>query len=529
MKKILLIIIVLNISLLAQSENKTQSIELPAFVITGVQSVSLPIINKKKSEYVHVVDEHFLTPKNDTDEFELMDNTTPIKKEMALYSSGEHYNGLLQLGLGLQTLPIGKLDFSLDKNNFLFNTHLFGSNTNEYLPYAGYNTSGADVKLSYFVHHRGKVFPGMQINATGGFVRDKYNFYGTSTPALFRENEKYFGKLDFINKLKKDFLYGASFSANSLKLKVDDIKENLFGANGFIEYKFSALSLGVKGHYTKQQVIGKLGYSKSGYMNGNVYLGLTNSKIFALKLGVNYSVQDTNKLFAPMAVLSIFVEKGAALFFSYEANSEFVTISNLLLENRYYNSNMKNIFQKNLYKFNGAIKYDFSDVFEINAGFFSMKIDNYHYFEDIAKDNRFKVVQINEVKKLGAFLNVLINAKKYGELFFDFQFQDVRDIVSGNKIPYQPLLNGNISYGYLFNFGLYSKLKISYLSSVYSDFLNTNKLPSYFNLGLLLKYNIYKSLALTCDFQNILNKDNYLFKGYKEKPRDIIVGIEYRW
>jgi outer membrane receptor protein involved in Fe transport len=190
---------------------------------------------------------------------------------------------------------------------------------------------------------------------------------------------------------------------------------------------------------------------------------------------------------------------------------------------------MKNIFQKNLYKFNGAIKYDFSDVFEINAGFFSMKIDNYHYFEDIAKDNRFKVVQINEVKKLGAFLNVLINAKKYGELFFDFQFQDVRDIVSGNKIPYQPLLNGNISYGYLFNFGLYSKLKISYLSSVYSDFLNTNKLPSYFNLGLLLKYNIYKSLALTCDFQNILNKDNYLFKGYKEKPRDIIVGIEYRW
>jgi outer membrane receptor protein involved in Fe transport len=198
------------------------------------------------------------------------------------------------------------------------------------------------------------------------------------------------------------------------------------------------------------------------------------------------------------------------------------------LENRYFESNTKAIFQKNSYKINGAIKYDFSDIFEINAGFFSAKIDNYHYYEDIAGDNRFTLTQINEVNQLGGFLSILINAKKYGELFADFQFQDVRN-VAGFKIPYNPLLNGNISYGYLFNFGLYSKLKLTYLSGAYTDLQNKNKLPSYIDLGLYLKYNFIESLALTLDFQNIFDNNNYLLKGYKEKPLDVIVGIEYRW
>jgi hypothetical protein len=528
MKNILIILIVLHITLFAQSGNKSQSIELPAFVITGIQSVSLPTIDKKKSEYVPVVGENFLTPKHDTEDFELMDNTSPIKKEMKLYSSVEHYNGLLQLGAGLQTLPIGNLDFSLGKNNFLFNTHLFGSDVQEYVPYAGYNTSGAEVKLSYFVNHRASSFPGMQINAVGGFVRDQYNFYGTSNPTMLRENERYYGELDFTNKFKKDFRYGVSLSTNSLKMKIEDIKDNVLVTDAFMEYKLSAISIGAKGLYKMQQVRGVLGDSQYDYLKGDLYLSFASSKMFSLKIGANYAFQDTNNLFSPVAILSVFVEKGVALFLSYEGNAELVTISDFLLENRYYESNTKSIFQKSSYKLSGAIKYDFSDIFEINAGFFSAKIDNYHYYEDIAGDNRFALIQINEVDQLGGFLSVLINAKKYGELFADLKFQDVRD-AAGFKIPYKPLLNGNISYGYLFNFGLYSKLKLSYLSSVYTDIQNENKLSSYLDLGLYLKYNFIESLALTVDFQNIFDNNNYLLKGYKEKPLDIIVGIEYRW
>ena len=529
MKKVLIILVVSSISLLAQSTNRNQSIELPAFVITGVQSAALPTINKNKSEFIPIVGEAFLTPQNTNEQFALMDNTNPIKKQMELYSSVESYHGLLSLGAGSQTLPIGKLDLSYYKNNLLLSTNIYGSDIREYVPYAGFNTSGAVVKLSYFVNHNSKTFPGMTINVEGGFNRDQYNFYGSDIPTLERENEKYNGEVDFLNRLNNKFLYGVSLSSNYLSMKIEDEKENLGKANGFFEYGLGAFSIGAEGFYKIQQVNSSLSkYSKYNYFGGDAYLLLNSSDYFNLKIGAHYSQQDSNNVFSPVAILSIFLEKGVALFLSYEGNSEFFTIKDFLYENRYFETTQQNIFQKNSSKINVSIKYDFSDVFEINAGFYSSKFDNYHYYEDLAKDNRFSLIPINGVKTTGAFFNILINTKNYGELFADFEFQDVKD-VDGFKIPYKPLLNCSLAYGYLLNFGLYSKVKVSYSSTIYTDLLNENKLPDYINLSLFLKYNLFENFALTCDLQNILDRKNYLLKGYLEKPRDIIVGIEYRW
>jgi len=529
MKKVLVILIVLSINLLAQSDNKNQSIELPAFVITGVQSVTLPTINKNKSEFVPIVGDNFLTPQYGSEDFALMDNTNPIKKQMDLYSTVESYNGLLYIGAGTETLPIGKLDLSFNKNNFLFNTHIYGSDVGEFVPYAGYNTSGAEVNLSYFINHRSNTFPGMKINVGGEFVRDQYNFYGSDIPTFQRENEQYSGKLDFINQLNKNFIYGVSFSGDYLNMKTEDLQENISEANGILEFRVGVVSFGGKGFYSVQQVNStQLEKSNFNYFGSDGYLRFNSSDIFDLKIGVHYSQQDTNRIFAPIAVLSIFLEKGVALFLSYEGKSDFYTINDFLHENRYFESVQQNIFQKNNSKLNVSVKYDFSDIFEINAGFYSGGFDNYHYYEDLENDNRFSLVPINEVTEKGAIFNVMINTKSYGELFADFEFRSVQDI-DGNKIPYKPVFQSSLSYGLFFNFGLYSKIRVTHASKYYSDLLNTNRLPNYINLDFLLKYSIFKTLALTCELQNILNRKNYLFKGYQEKSFDIIVGIEYRW
>ena len=529
MKKLLIILVVSSISMLAQSENRNQSIELPAFVITGVQSVTLPIIDKNKSEFIPIVGETFLTPKYGNEEFALMDNTNPIKKQMALYSTVESYNGLLHLGAGTQTLPIGNLDLSFSKNNFLFNTHIYGSDIRDFVPYAGYNTSGADINLSYFANHKANFLPGLTINVKGGFVRDQYNFYGTDDPTIERENEKYNGKIEFYNRLNRNFLYGISFSADYLNLKIEGVKENLNKVNGFIEHSLGIFSVGAKGFYKIQQInSSKLNNSNYNYFGGDAYLYFNKSDIYNLKVGAHYSQQDTNNVFSPVAVLSIFVAEGVALFLSYEGNSEFFTLQDFLSENRYYETNQQNMFQTNSSKFNASIKYDFSDVFEINAGFYSSNSDNYHYYTATANDNRFALVPINDVKETGAFFNAMINTKNYGELFADFEFLEVKD-KDGNKIPYKPLLNGSLAYGYFFKFGIYSKFKVSYSSTIYTDLQNNNKLPNYLNLSLLLKYRLFENLAITCDLQNILNRENYLLNGYQEKPLDVIVGLEYRW
>ena len=164
----------------------------------------------------------------------------------------------------------------------------------------------------------------------------------------------------------------------------------------------------------------------------------------------------------------------------------------------------------------------------INAGFNSAKYDNFHYYEDLSNDSKFNIALINDVSEVGGFLNVIVNTKKYGELYANIEFQSTEDI-NNNKIPYKPMITGNLSYGYMFNFGIYSKLKLNYSSSAYTNLSNTQSIPNYFNLGLFLKYSLFNSLALTCDLQNLLFKKYYLLKNYQEKPFDVIVGVEYRW
>jgi len=528
-KLILSIVIFWCYSFFAQDGSKNQNIELPDFVITGIQSVSVPIMSKKKSEFIPILSDNFLIPNYNTEEFSLLDNSSPIKKEMELNKNDIKYNGLLQLCAGLQTLPIGDLFLGFNKSNFIFNSHVYGSDERKYIPFAGYNTSGAKAKFNYYVNHNSKVLPGLSFGVEGDFVRDLYYFYGTATPSKSRENEYYGGKFFISNQLNKKLKYGFDIKYNNLNMKIDGISENIFSGNSFIEYKFGSFGLSGITNYQVQKITDNLvGYSRADYFEGKAYLHIASSKIFELKLGAQYSQLDTNNIFSPIAVLSIFVEKGVALFVSYEGNSELVTVQNLLNENRFFEKGISHIFTKRNSELKFDIKYDFSDIFEVNAGFHSAKVDNYQFFEDLNNDNKFNVVLANDVKDVGGFLNVIINAKKYGELFANIQLQNITDI-NDLKIPYRPALNANISYGYMLKFGLYSKLKLNYSKYSYTNLANTQTTSNYINFGLFFKYRIFNSLALTCDLQNLLNRKDFYWKGYQEKPLDAIVGIEYRW
>ena len=70
----------------------------------------------------------------------------------------------------------------------------------------------------------------------------------------------------------------------------------------------------------------------------------------------------------------------------------------------------------------------------------------------------------------------------YGVLYASFDYFRVRDN-NGNKIPYQPNLKGNITYGYEFIRGLLGEVLVDYYSDRFTDIPNTTKLTSFFNLG----------------------------------------------
>lgn len=514
----------------SQNKTKSQSIELPAFVITGIQSVSVPIMSKKKSNFVSVVGQNFLMPDYNTENFSLLDNSAPIIKEIKIGATAKTaYTGLLQLGAGLKTMPIGNLYFGLNNSDILFTSHIFGYNTRDYLFNSGYNTSGAKVKANYFVDHKAKHFKGLSVGVESDFVRDQYFYFGTSTPQKSRKNIFFTGKLFLLSQLDSKLQYGIDLGANILNMKLDGLFESVTFGNGFAEYKYSVATVGFRGSYQVQKINNNIfGYSRADYFSTEGYLKFLNSKQFELKLGMNYSQLDTASLLSPAVNFSIFVDKSVTLLISYEGKGNFITLNDLMKENRYFEYGVSNVFHKTYSSIKVAVKYDFSDIFEVTAGFSSAEHDNFHYFEDVNNDNRFSVVLLDSVKSTVGFLNLIINAKRYGELFANLKLQNIVDI-AGNKIPYNPMLLGDISYGYEFNFGLYTKARLNFSRFTYTKLSNSQTIPSYFNLGIILKYSLFDDFVLTCEVQNLLNKEYYLFNGYQEKPFDVIAGAEYRW
>jgi len=99
----------------------------------------------------------------------------------------------------------------------------------------------------------------------------------------------------------------------------------------------------------------------------------------------------------------------------------------------------------------------------------------------------------------------------------------------GNKLTYTPYFFTNFAYSYRFASDLLGKVELSYFDGSYADLENSIELPSYFDLSLYLRYNLIENLALTGTIDNLFNTKNYIYKNYREKPFDVIFGVEYSW
>ena len=158
MKKLLLILFVI-VSISAQDENKGQSIELPDFVITGKQSISLPTMKKVRPDLVPILSQDFFYPSFTPEDFTFSSVTMPEKTLANLMPLPSGYNAQLILGAGQYTLPTGEFNFGKSFESGQFYTKLWGSNVTDYEPYRDYNVSGIKLSTSFFVDRKAKNTP----------------------------------------------------------------------------------------------------------------------------------------------------------------------------------------------------------------------------------------------------------------------------------------------------------------------------------------------------------------------------------
>jgi len=524
-------LILIPVALTAQEHKQNQqSVELPEFVITGVERISLPAVSKPKAELISTLSNEFFKPQYSPEELQITELSNPIRKDITFVNNVKKYNGRLTLGAGIYTMPMGELVYGNNFDSGLLTGRLWGLNQMSYEgDNSGYNTSGIELKSSFFKSHSSGFLPGTKLTLGGDYLREAYRFFKSVQPDIQRDIYK--GNINFgLDNLSiENFKFGAFINERFFEAKDIAFTENTFNAKGFIETGFNGYTFGFKTNYINQNIQNPVSLY-FGFWENSIYIKL--KPFDDIQAGGGIYLAGTGSDKTPLFFGNVIIKINDKLSFLVEMNpcSEFTTIADLIHINRYLNKDsvQKNIFTDNKLNIKAALKYEYETYFEIDGGFRVAEFNNFIYFtENTVQEGRFDV-KTTSAKRFSGFVNLLFHPGPYGIFYGNLEIQNIKD-KDGWIIPYNSNIHSSLSYELNFKSGLNILSSFEFYSSAYTDLTNTHKLNAYADLRLRPGYEAMKNLNIFTEFSNILNQENCKWGSYKEKRRDVVIGIDYKF
>jgi len=529
MKKLIITIFILLVSplLFAQSQ---QGIELPDFVITGRQSIDIPIAVKKKPELISTLSKDFILPQYSPDELPILISSLPVSVIPSIKSIDELFYGSLKMKAGRYTIPFGELNINQTFENYLFNTKVWGEKISEYIPNAGYNTSGISMTNEFFLGTMSDILPGSKIKIYGDYNRDSYKLYGSNNPAFLREVNNGSVLLSISDSYSRWINYNFESDGNIYNFSENGLKETNINSQAMVEYKPGTMIFGASGNYRLQNLINNFSNIRNyNFVSAQGYYKIYQLNMFLLSLGVNYSNTGNDSKISPFGSFEIKIDQGFTLNGEYRPHFEFFTVKDFLIRNPYVNFGLvDNTYEEFQNDVCTMIKYEYGKLFTASLTGRYSEIKNYFFFDDKNQPGKFDVILIPDAKIYDEKINLIYNTDQFGSLYYETEFKQAKD-GSNNYIPYEPGFSTSMAYSYNFAFGLELKFKYSLLYNIFTNTANSNKLDNYNDASVFFSYEIMNGFKLTADFQNILNRSNFVWKQYQEKPFDILFGFEYRW
>lgn len=505
------------------------SIELPEFVITGVEHITLPVVQKSKAELVSILSKDFVRPAYSPEELQISEISNPVQKEATLRDSLRIFNGMIRLGAGIQTIPTAEITFGKPFTSGLFWGKAWGKSERQYEKNAGVSSAGIDVITSFFIGNNSDFLPGTKIQIGGNYNLESYNFYVPDTLYFKRNSQLGNLHLNISSLMNESIKFDTKLNDDIFYLKDRNLNENLFSVGGFLQTGLKDFSIASVVMYKHQNVrYDSLSKMNNNFFYINPFILLNISDLIKIRGGLTYAHSGSNNFFAPYGFAAIKFGDKLTLYGELNPKVSFLSISDLSQINRYYNpANQQYIFLKEKMNAKAAFRYEYEKYFEIDVGMSFTDYDNYVYFTNEIRSGEFNL-KTSAAKKFSGFFNFLFHTGPNGLFYGDLVVENIKDYFN-YFIPYSPSLKSTLAYGYQFKSGLRIDTKLYLASACYADLLNTKKVNEFADVGIRAEYEIYRDIRFYSEISNLINHKNYYWSGYPEKPFDIIFGIDYRW
>jgi len=533
MKKVFFFLIIQLALLFAQRDtvrSKIPEIELPDFVITGQATIEIPRQNKATPDLIAPLSKEFILPRIKVQELKLEGLSDPSRQQPSIIDTSVKYSGRIKTAAGIYSLPEAEVFYSAKIKNISFSAGGDFENSRDYEKNSKYLKSNFFLNNSLIIKKEDQ--PPARLNLGGMFNYFKYsnfksfssdtfnhitnvNLNGSFENLFYREfNLSFGGNFDFQKLSRWDFSFAEVSASGTLRSTFEHF-ELTASAQPYL-YKVSknltenSLILSAYGElyfrklFNVMNIITRMDY-QSEKENGSQFLAPSVRFGFGLSDYWTLTLYYENKLLNKTPV-QIWNENpyldSSAFNYSIERIKNKIGFGTIIYFDR--TSNLK--FELSRYNVAGKNVFEYDTI---NAGYFNLK----------------KLE--TEAIELNTFL--FVDLKNYGDLLLNLRYLNSRLKVTTRQEPHTPAFQSKLSYGYKFDFPLYLSLSFLYNSVSYGDINHRLKIDPYTELELSADYQFLKFLNAGLELKNILNKKNYRWFNYNQKPFDVQLYLKARF
>jgi hypothetical protein len=521
-------------NLTAQDDSKLNpSVELPDFVITGRDVISVKKVNKMSPDYISTLSDGYFRPAYSHDELEIADISNPIKTDLNLLDSVRFFNGNIEAGAGLYTVPRIRGTYAYPFKNGIVEGVFSGIYNRAYdIDFSDRYSIGLGGNFVYWSDIDNNFLPGTQSNISADIATTSFRLFASEDPKTKRTINSGNLLIGIRNNYNKNFKFGFTLSDNVTALSEEEFNDNFFRLKGETKIIISALNIGITADYQKHYIKKVFGTKEgSDILIVRPVAGIQFSDLFKAALGFTFANSGGNNFGAPYASVGVKLNKNFTLFGEYSPIPKLVSPGTFLRENEYFNAiNYSSIYFEKSNFIDLAFKYEYGPYYQINGGFRYFKSDEYPFFVNSLDLGKFDLNYIG-ITSLNPYINFLYHLGPYGKFYGSVEVDLVKteNDTLDKFLPYHPVLNAVGMYGYRFSIGLESQVKLTFYSKSFADLENEVSIKPFIDLGLNFIYTLQQSLDLTLSLNNLLNNNNYRWFGYKEMPLNVIFGINYRF
>lgn len=535
--KVSFLLIVFSFILSAQQEQKQNpNVELPDFVITGTDIISIRKAQKLEPDFVSTLSEQFLKPVYSPEELGLRELSSPLKEDVNMFDSLNYINGNLKFNAGIYTLPIADLSVLQAFENGMFDASLSGENHRPHVDNSDRYLFGGGLNLLLAIDNNSEFIPGTQFKFHGDYYSTAFKFYSATVNPIKKRtlgNGSFSVKVS--NLMNKSFIFGFQLANYLSNIQEETYTENLTDLSAFANVKFLSFNLGIDFDFKNQSLeneteaaTSRYGLDRDKYVSVRPTAGFNLSEVLKVTGGITYSESGGSTYTVPYASMGLKLNKNVSIFGEYSPQTEFLSSNYFLKINRYFNpQGFNNILLKKSHNINAVLKYEYDKYFQIDGGFKYYSSTALPYFVDSLETGSFSL-NTADAKSFTIFSNLLFHLGPFGIFYGTIEYNKTTNKLN-YLIPYYPEVKASLSYGYNFDFGLNTEATLHLASKRFSDIGNTVSLPGYYDLGLKAAYEFVPDFYITIELSNIFSDNILHWRKYKEAPFDFIGGFSYRW